>query len=55
MVQLSFVIPCYRSEHTILQVLNEIEQKIRDNFNAAFEKSLGEEEVDEEQEKEPEE
>ena len=24
MVQLSFVIPCYRSEHTILQVLNEI-------------------------------
>ena len=28
MVQLSFVIPCYRSEHTILQVLNEIEQKM---------------------------
>ena len=37
------------------EVANEVEQKIRDNFNAAFEKSLGEEEIDEEQEKEPEE
>ena len=37
------------------EVANEIEQKIRDNFNTAFEKSLGEEVVDEEQEKEPEE
>ena len=37
------------------EVTNEIEQKIRDNFNAAFEKSLGDEEIDEEQEREPEE
>ena len=36
-------------------VANEVEKKIRDNFNAAFEKSLGEEEEDEEQETEPEE
>ncbi len=35
--------------------MNEIEKKIRENFNEAFEKSLGEEETDEEQEKEPEE
>ena len=34
--------------------MNEIEQKIRNNFNEAFEKSLGEEEIDEEQEIEPE-
>ena len=40
----------------ICQIDNEkVEKKIRDNFNAAFEKSLGEEEIDEEQEKEPEE
>ena len=37
------------------EVSAEIEKKIRDNFNAAFEKSLGDEEIDEEQEKEPEE
>ena len=37
------------------EVTSEVEQKIRDNFNAAFEKSLGEEEIDEEQEREPEE
>ena len=37
------------------EVANEVEKKIRDNFNAAFEKSLGDEEVDEEQETEPEE
>ena len=37
------------------EVAKEVEQKIRDNFNAAFEKSLGDEEIDEEQEKEPEE
>ena len=37
------------------EVTKEVEQKIRDNFNAAFEKSLGDEEVDEEQETEPEE
>ena len=37
------------------EVAEEIEKKIRENFNAAFEKSLGDEEVDEEQEKEPEE
>ena len=36
-------------------VANEVEKKIRDNFNTAFEKSLGDEEIDEEQEKEPEE
>ena len=36
-------------------VAKEVEKKIRDNFNAAFEKSLGDEEVDEEQETEPEE
>ena len=34
--------------------MNEIEKKIRENFNEAFEKSLGEEETDEEQETEPE-
>ena len=33
----------------------EIEEKIRDKYNEAFEKSLGEETVDEEQETEPEE
>ena len=37
------------------KVAKEVEKKIRDNFNAAFEKSLGEEEVDEEQDVEPEE
>ena len=36
------------------EVCEEIEKKIRDNFNTAFEKSLGEE-LDEEQEVEPEE
>ena len=36
------------------EIMNEIEQKIRNNFNEAFEKSLGEEEIDEEQEIEPE-
>ena len=35
--------------------MNEIEKKIRENFNEAFEKSLGEEETDEEQETAPEE
>jgi len=37
------------------EVMAEVEKKIRDNFNEAFEKSLGEEEVDEEQDTEPEE
>ena len=37
------------------EIMEEVEKKIRDNFNEAFEKSLGDEEVDEEQEKEPEE
>ena len=37
------------------EIAKEVEQKIRNNFNTAFEKSLGEEVVDEEQEKEPEE
>ena len=35
------------------EVMKEIEQKIRNNFNEAFEQSLGEEVVDEEQETEP--
>ena len=33
-------------------VANEVEKKIRDNFNAAFEKSLGEEEEEQETEAE---
>ena len=33
--------------------MDEIEKKIRAKFNEAFEKSLGEEETDEEQEIEP--
>ncbi len=37
------------------EIAKEIETKIRENYAAAFEKSLGDEEVDEEQEKEPEE
>lgn len=37
------------------QIAKEIEEKIRDKYNEAFEKSLGEETVDEEQETEPEE
>ena len=36
------------------EIMSEIEQKIRNNFNEAFEKSLGEEVIDEEQEIEPE-
>ncbi len=36
-------------------VMDEVEKKIRDNFNEAFEKSLGDEEPDEEQDIEPEE
>ncbi len=36
------------------EVAKEIETKIRENYAAAFEKSLGDEVVDEEQEKEPE-
>ena len=36
-------------------VAKEVEKKIRDNFNTAFEKSLGDEVEDEEQETEPEE
>ncbi len=37
------------------KMMGEVEKKVRDNFNQAFEKSLGDEEVDEEQETEPEE
>lgn len=37
------------------EIMNEVEKKIRDNFNEAFEKSLGDEEVDSEQDTEPEE
>ena len=37
------------------EVMAEVEKKIRDNFNEAFEKSLGDEEADEEQDTEPEE
>ena len=36
-------------------IAKEVEKKIRDNFNTAFEKSLGDEEKDEEQDVEPEE
>ncbi len=36
------------------EIMAEIEKKIRDNFNEAFEKSLGDEEVDEEEDTEPE-
>ncbi len=36
------------------EVMKEIEDKIRNNFDQAFENSLGEEVIDEEQEKEPE-
>ena len=43
----------YLEDHP--EVAKEIEKKVRDNFSEAFEKSLGEEEIDEEQEKEPEE
>ncbi len=35
-------------------IMADVEKKIRDNFNTAFEKSLGEEEVDDEQDTEPE-
>ena len=35
------------------KMMEEVEKKVRDNFNQAFEKSLGDEEVDEEQETEP--
>lgn len=37
------------------EMMAEVEKKIRDNFNEAFEKSLGDEEPDEEQDIEPEE
>lgn len=37
------------------KMLEEVEKKVRDDFTAAFEKSLGDVEVDEEQETEPEE
>lgn len=37
------------------KIAEEVEAKIRDNYATAFEKSLGDEEVDPEQEKEPEE
>ena len=37
------------------EITRTIEKKIRDNFNTAFEKSLGDEEADEEQDIEPEE
>ena len=36
------------------EIMAEIEQKIRDNFNTAFEKSLGEPEEDKEQDEDPE-
>ena len=37
------------------EIMKEIEEKIRKNFDEAFEKSLGEEVIDQEQEEEPEE
>ncbi len=42
----------YLEDHP--EIAAEIEKKVRNNFSEAFEKSLGEEEVDPEQEKEPE-
>lgn len=36
-MKLSFVIPCYRSEHTILHVLEEIEQKMAERPEEAYE------------------
>ena len=42
----------YLKEHP--DVMAEVEKKIRDNFNTAFEKSLGEAEEDKEQDEEPE-
>ena len=41
--------------HNNPEVMEEVEKKVRENFEEAFEKSLGEETVDEEQETEPEE
>ena len=35
------------------EIMKEVEEKVRKNFDKAFEKSLGEEEVDPEQDKEP--
>ena len=49
--QLPADVPGYRST----EKQSIIEEKIRDKYNEAFEKSLGEETVDEEQETEPEE
>ena len=46
-------VKAYLAEHP--DVMNEIETKIRDNYATAFEKSLGEEVEDPEQETEPEE
>lgn len=37
MIQLSFVIPCYRSEHTIVQVLTEIEEKMAERPEMTYE------------------
>lgn len=42
----------YLEDHP--EIAAEIEKKVRNNFSEAFEKSLGEEDVDPEQEKEPE-
>lgn len=36
-MKLSFVIPCYRSEHTIMQVIEEIEAKVAEKPEYAFE------------------
>lgn len=36
-MKLSFVIPCYRSEHTILHVLEEIEQKMAERPEETYE------------------
>ena len=43
----------YLEDHP--EITAEIEKKVRNNFSEAFEKSLGDEEVDPEQEKAPEE
>ena len=42
----------YLEEHP--NITAEIEKRVRDSFSEAFEKSLGDEEIDPEQEKEPE-
>ena len=37
MIQISFVIPCYRSANTIIQVLKEIEDKMNERPDTIYE------------------